>query len=211
MVNKMVVEEKKPENIIEFMKDIDKKTRLINGQQIEENEKQLSPIQYAERIYKTINVLCQVDKLGKPKKLNLRRKIKGNIENTFKKESIITIILRRNRDINLKVLKIHNGCILVDSVPRVINKDLVFMMEIGKKHYPTTILPEWDMIPLGTEKWYKENPNGLDLPSITKIIYAYSKSNEIKSSNVAPAAVWIIGGIIGFLVIAFIIAGAFTK
>jgi hypothetical protein len=202
------VEESKPTTLPAFLEDTDKKLRLLNGEKVDLDETQLTTtLELAKRINDNINKLASIDKLNDPKKFKLRRSIKGNIEKAFKKNCLIVIVLKKGRYIEPKVYQLHNGCIVINKVPHPVDKDVVFLWQIGAKQYPTVVIPEYEILPLGTETWYKNNPTGLDATSAAKIIYGYSKSNEVKGGTGGGNIGLVIAGVVAVAVVIFIISG----
>jgi len=85
------------------------------------------------------------------KRFGLPSKIKRQLKNLALKNKVLVILLTRNRKAEPIITEIKDGFIVINNIPHNVSPDFIFLWQ-GK--YPTIVLPEWDLNPIGTKDYY---------------------------------------------------------
>ncbi len=98
-----------------------------------------------------IDALSKSKKKKKNKEFDLPKKVKSKLKKLAIKNKLLIILLRTNRAIQPIVADIKNGFVFIEGVPHNCSTDFIYLWK-GK--FPTIVLPEWDLNPVGTKEYY---------------------------------------------------------
>ena len=119
---------------------------MVKDKEIQELEGQLQEAKKKKTLEKKVDV-----KKDKPKGFF------GNLFKTTqlkKPEKVAVILLKKNNTGKEMILEPDNeGVFNINGKKYHQDEDCIYTMEIDKVRYPLAIIPEWSMIPLGTQKW----------------------------------------------------------
>jgi|24BtaG_2_1085350.scaffolds.fasta_scaffold00417_9 hypothetical protein len=169
---------------------------------IQEPEKPASLNERVALIDEKIDLLTQKHKIKK-KPFKLPWSVKSQLKNLAKKNKVLVILLRTNRNIEAKIVKIEQGFIIVDGKVHNISPDFIFLWD-GKT--PCIVLCEWDLNPIGTEDYYKAvEENRLAEPQ-TIIIRAMRNVDKLQLGTKISPKMWIIIFVVG-IAVAYVLFG----
>jgi hypothetical protein len=144
-----------------------------------------------EEVNEKLNFLTKRDIKQEHKEFRLPSKVKKQLKKLAVKNKMLVIYLTRNKGMLPLVQEIKDGSIMIDGKPHDVNIDSVFLWK-GK--YPSVVVPEWDLKPIGTESYYDAvEQNRIADPVATAIRIIENSANPEKK-KLSPKA-WIFIGL----------------
>lgn len=125
------------------------------------------------------------------------------LKSLAKRNKVQVINLKTNRNIKPVVKKIEDDSVEIDGKLYNISTDFIYLWE-GK--YPTIILPEWDLQPIGTKDYYDALAQGRKASAQQGIIRRIENAEAIGGKNKLSGKTLIWIGI-GAAVLFFILFG----
>lgn len=134
----------------------------------------------------------ELEEKGKKPKFSLPNWIKTKIGKKKYKNHALVIYLRRNREVELKFVEIENDTVSVDGKYYDARVDCYYTY--GKSRFPTLVLPEWSLRPLGTEDYQKALARGetVDAQDITIKAHERMEASKPKGIKMSPQAIVIL-------------------
>jgi len=123
------------------------------------------------------------------KEFKIPHNIKSQLKDLAKKNKVMVILLKRNRSCEPFITEIKLGFVMINGVPHNASMDFIFLWK-GK--YPTMIVPEWDINPVGTKDYYDAvTDNRVADPIATVIRMIESKEILMKNPMNMKMLIWI--------------------
>jgi len=146
-----LMEEARERSIAEAGEELGEDDTIVNGNPVNDyqpkglNEK-------VDNLLGKIDVLVDEEGSKEKKKLvKIPRKVRSKLKKLGKKDMVIVFLLKTNRSIDVTVTTVKNGLILINGKVHNCTTDFVYLYQ-GK--YPTIVLCEWDLQPVGTKDYY---------------------------------------------------------
>ena len=143
-----------------------------------------------DNINEKLEIVTQVKSKGK--KVKLKGVNERKLKMFRKSQKRLVLLLTNDGNIIPQFIKPNQGMFVVNGVP--IRASTAYRY-LYKGKYPTFIIPEWSLEPLGLKQFYDTNPTGTSVADLTRAILAYSKSNEVSAKKSLGAKSWIFIGI----------------
>ncbi len=155
-------------------------------------------VKVKEEVPQTKNLETEVKKDKKEKKKS-NWWTKAFKSKDFKKPKLIAVLfLRNNGRAEAMQLETKNGFFNIDRKTYHERKDCTWI--VGKERIPLAIIPEWSLIPLGTEEWQDkpmlEKFNELQDHTLKGIRHAELVKEGMKDFSNIPAKKIIIWGLV---------------
>lgn len=130
----------------------------------------------------------ELNEKAKKPKFGLPNWIKTKIGKKKFKNHALVIYLRRNREVELKFVEIENDTVCVDGKYYDARVDCYYTY--GKSRFPTLVLPEWSLRPLGTEDYQKALAKGETVDAQDITIKAHERMEASKKKvKLSPGAI----------------------
>jgi len=182
---------------------------VINKEELKENTDPVSEDSsepkglksHLQEVNEKLDILTKRDKKTEQKEFKLPSNIKRQLKKMALKNKIMVLYLTGNRAMKPIITEIKNGAIIIDGKPHQCTPDFIFLWK-GK--YPAIVLPEWNMIPIGTKDYYDavENKTVAD-PIAVGIRMMEDKDNLMKKKLSLSPMMWVLIGLA-------LIAGAYV-
>ena len=173
-VEKTVEEENEPKGLNEKVDDVREQLKLITSNYV---------------------------KKKKDKRFKLPGKIRRQVKKAALKNKVFVILLKTNRTIKLLITKERNGFIIIDG--KIHNSSLDFHF-LWKGKFPTLIIKEWDLDPVGTKDYYEALAEGRSAEPVATTIRMVEEGELLTKKGFGSKAwIFIALGIIAFLYVLF--------
>lgn len=159
---------------------------------IEPREEKKGLRQQMEEINEKLDIVTKTGRKFKNKKPKLPYGVKSKLKKLARKNSVMVLLLKNNKAIMPKIAKIENGLVYVDKRYHGCAIDNIFLW-MGK--YPTIVLPEWDLLPIGTKDYYDAMDNNRKVDAQTVIIRAMETAETPTSKKMGGKVIlWLVIG-----------------
>jgi hypothetical protein len=144
-----------------------------------------------EEVNEKLDILTKRNKKTETKEFSLPSKFKKQLKKLALRNKILVIYLTRSKGMLPLVCEIRDGFVLINKTPHQCEVDQVFLWK-GK--YPSMVVKEWDIQPIGTSDYYEAIENKT-LSSPVNIVLRMIENRENIMKNKLSNKAWIFIGL----------------
>jgi len=156
-----------------------------------ENKEPMGLTSQLKDVSQKLDILTKRDKKQEQKEFKLPSNIKRQLKKIAIKNKVMVLYLRRNRCMNPMICDIRDGFITIDGKPYDCSMDYTFLWK-GK--YPSIVIKEWDICPVGTEDYYEAVKEKRTPEPISIAIRMMESAENVAKKTMSPKA-WIFIGL----------------
>ena len=156
-----------------------------------ENKHPIGLTSQLKEVNERLDLLTKDKTKKKNKEFNVPNKIKRQLKKLALKNKLMVILLTRNRGMIPMVTEIKDGFININGTPHQCSPDFIYLWK-GK--YPSIVLPEWDLNPIGTKDYYDAVKDKRVADPIAIAIRMMENRESIMKNKLSPK-VWIFIGL----------------
>jgi len=156
-----------------------------------ENKHPIGLTSQLKEVNERLDLLTKDKTKKKNKEFNVPNKIKRQLKKLALKNKLMVILLTRNRGMIPMITEIKDGFININGTPHQCSPDFIYLWK-GK--YPSIVLPEWDLNPIGTKDYYDAVKDKRVADPIAIAIRMMENRESIMKNKLSPK-VWIFIGL----------------